>query len=231
MQPRLRAVSPETRQATSPLAAARVGRRLTVEEAAARSGLDPETIKCLEEGRIYRFPSVDAAIGAALVYATAIGVSAREARELAGRPVKRDRRSFPRTLAVVVVAAAAAALGWFVVVPEVEREARERTAVVDPASQLPPPWEIRVDVFNGTEVPNAATTVANEIGGPLAYRIGTVENAERLDYVQTRVYYPVGSEEIAKRLAAQLRVETAALPATGEKNRLLVIVGRDRAGG
>jgi LytR cell envelope-related transcriptional attenuator len=228
-QPRLR-VLPEELPETSPLAAARVRRRLTVEEAAARSGLAVEDVKRLEERRIYSFPSVDQAIGAALVYATAIGVSAREARELAGLPVAAERWSLRRWLAVLVFAAAAAVLGWFVVVPEVRPEDENRTAIVHPASQLPPPWEIRVDVFNGTKVSNAATTLANEIGGPLAYRIGTVENAERLDYVETRVYYPAGSEEIAKRLAGQLGLETAALPGRGEEDRLLVIVGRDRAG-
>jgi hypothetical protein len=103
--------------------------------------------------------------------------------------------------------------------------------VVSFENRLPPPWEIRVDVFNGTEVPNAATRVANEIGGPLAYRIGTVENANRLDYVATRVYYPPGSETIAKRLADELGVETAALPGKPEPNRLVVIVGSDVARG
>ncbi|MBD0291901.1 MAG: LytR C-terminal domain-containing protein, partial [Thermoleophilia bacterium] len=98
------------------------------------------------------------------------------------------------------------------------------------AHVLPPPWQVRVDVFNGTRRPNAATRLANEIGGPLAYRIGTVENAERLDYVETRVYYPRGSEELARRLADELGVETAALPgASGTPNRLIVIVGEDRA--
>jgi hypothetical protein len=231
MQPQLRVLAAETGSATSPLAAARVRRRLSLEEAAARSGLDLEDVKCLEERRIYRFPSVDEAIAAALVYATALGVSEREARELAGLPVDPERRSLRRWVAILTFAAAATALGWFVAVPELRPEPKERTAIVDPASQLPPPWEIRVDVFNGTEVPNAATIVANEVGGPLAYRIGTVENAERLDYVETRVYYPAGSDDIAKRLAAQLRVETAALPGAGEENRLVVIVGRDRAGG
>jgi hypothetical protein len=230
-EPRLSVLGPASEPETSPLAVARVRRRMTVEEAAARSGLGVEDVKCLEERRIYRFPSVDDAIAAALVYATAIGVSAREARALAGLPVGPERWSLRRWLAIVAFAAAAAALGWFVVVPEIRPDAKEDTAVVDPVSQLPPPWEIRVDVFNGTEVPNAATLLANEIGGPLAYRIGTVENAERLDYVETRVYYPAGSEDIAKRLAAQLGVETAALPGRGEKNRLVVIVGRDRAGG
>jgi transcriptional regulator with XRE-family HTH domain len=230
LQPRLRALREDSPE-PSPLAAARIRRRLTVEEAAARSGLALEDVKRLEERRIYSFPSVDRAIAAALVYGTALGISVREARELAGLSVAPERWSLRRRLAVLVVAAAAALLAWFVVIPEVRPEPQDSTAIVDAASQLPPPWEIRIDVFNGTEVPNAATSLANEIGGPLAYRIGTVENAERLDYVETRVYYPAGSEEIAQRLAGQLDVETAALPGGGEENRLVVIVGRDHAGG
>jgi hypothetical protein len=79
-------------------------------------------------------------------------------------------------------------------------------------------------------MPNAATLMANEVAGPLAYRLGTVENAERLDYVQTRVYYPPGSQEIAKRLADDLGVQTTALPTGDDANRLVVIVGLDRAG-
>jgi LytR cell envelope-related transcriptional attenuator len=230
-QLRLRIRAPERPPPTAPLAAARLRRRMTVEEAAARSGLAVEDVKCLEERRIYRFPSVDDAIGAALVYATAIGISAREARELAGLPAAPEHWSLRRWLAILAFAATAAALAWFVVVPELRPEGDERTAVVDRTSRLPPPWEIRVDVFNGTKVPNAATVLANEIGGPLAHRIGTVENAERLDYVETRVYYPAGGHDIARRLADQLGVETAALPGAGEKNRLVVIVGRDRAVG
>ena len=204
---------------------------MTVEEAAARARLRAEDVRSLEEGRIYRFPSVHEAIAAAIVYANALGIRDREVRELAGLPSgRRTAWSLRRWLAVAAFVLMAGALAWFAVVPEVRGTEDDRPAVGDLPESLPPPWEIRVDVFNGTTAPNAATVLANEIGGPLAYRIGTVENAERLDYVQTRVYYPPGSEEIAERLAAQLDVPTTALPSEGgEPNRLIVIVGRDRA--
>jgi hypothetical protein len=230
--PHLRVVQPDqTAAETSPLAAARVRRRLTVEEAAARARLPVDDVKSLEEGRIYRFPSVNEAIAATLVYATALGLSEREARQLAGLPVDPSRWSLRRWLAVVAFAAALGSLGWFVVLPEVRasEEAGTVSPVVEPS--LPPPWEIRVDIFNGTDVPNAATVLANEIGGPLAYRVGTVENADRLDYVQTRVYYPPGSAPIAERLADAIGVQTTALPSGKDPNRLIVIVGRDRAAG
>jgi LytR cell envelope-related transcriptional attenuator len=226
-------VEHDTRAAeSSPLAAARVRRRLTVEEAAARAGLELEDVKSLEEGRIYRFPSVNEALSATLVYATSLGMSEREARQLAGLPVGPYRWSLRRYLAFVAFAAALASLGWFVVLPEVRsnEEGANGSGSTIVAATLPPPWEIRVDVFNGTNVANAATLLANEIGGPLAYRVGTVENADRLDYVETRVYYPPGSEEIATRLAEAIGVQTTALPSGKDPNRLIVIVGRDRAG-
>lgn len=230
--PHLRVVQHDQAAAeTSPLAAARVRRRLTVEEAAARARLAVADVKSLEEARIYRFPSVNEAIAATLVYATALGLSEREARQLAGLPVGPSRWSLRRWLAVLAFAAALASLAWFVVLPEVRATEEAGTGSPVVAPTLPPPWEVRVDVFNGTDVPNAATVLANEIGGPLAYRVGTVENADRLDYVQTRVYYPPGSAAIAERLADAIGVQTTALPSGKDPNRLIVIVGRDRAAG
>jgi hypothetical protein len=55
--------------------------------------------------------------------------------------------------------------------------------------------------------------------------MGEVGNAERRDYRETRVYYPPGAEEIARRLANELGVETAALPAGDNPRRLVVIIG------
>jgi hypothetical protein len=95
--------------------------------------------------------------------------------------------------------------------------------------KLPPPWQIRVDVYNGTKTANAATEIANEIGGPLAYRIGDVDNADRTDYIETRVYFPPGASAIAGRLAEELGVATTELPGGKDKQRLVVIVGSDRA--
>ena len=225
----LRAVPPSPSVDTSPLGAARVRRRMTVEEVAARSGLSVDDIGCLEEGRIYRFPSVHDALAASLVYASAVGVTEREARQLAGLPVgPLPSWTVRRSFALLAFLAASLAL-VLVFGGNLLRDQAPGTTREAAAPTLPPPWEIRVDVFNGTEVPNAATQLANEVGGPLAYRLGTVENADRTDYVETRVYYPPGSAEIAVRLAEALDVETAALPGGADPNRLIVIVGRDRA--
>jgi LytR cell envelope-related transcriptional attenuator/Helix-turn-helix domain len=213
----------------SPLGAARVRRRLTVDEVAARARLDPADVTALEEGRIYRFRSVHHAVSAALVYATALGIDKREARRLAGLPVSRrlvEAWSLRRWTAAVAFAAACLALAWFGVRPELSPPAasatQARAAVAD--EQLPQPWEIEVDVFNGTRRANGATHVANDVAG-LAYRIGDVGNATRFDYRETRVYYPPGAEAIAERLARELGVRTAALPGGRNPRRLIVIVG------
>jgi hypothetical protein len=223
----------------SPLGAARARRRLTVEEAAARAELDPEAVKALEENRIYRFESTQAAITAALVYATALGISKREARRLAGLPVRPrivDALSLRRFVTAVGFCCALAALVWFVVLPRVDGDDEVAAVpVAQPAitldeealAGLPQPWEIEVDVLNGSGTASAATRLADEIAG-LAYRIGAVAKADSSAYPETRVYYPPGGEQIAQRLAAQLGVKTTALPGGGDPNRLVVIVGADR---
>src|SRR4051794_40547358 len=71
----------------SPLAAARLLRQLTVEEAARRAGLRTEEVEWLEDGRVYRFRTTDEALAVAAVYASALEVTHREARELAGLPI------------------------------------------------------------------------------------------------------------------------------------------------
>jgi LytR cell envelope-related transcriptional attenuator len=223
-------------QTESPLGAVRVRRRLTVEEAAIRARLHVDDVKALEENRLYRFPSIERAVAATLVYGTALGISEHEARELAGLPVpalapgprfRRVRRALPYAL-IVLLAAAVAVLALR---PGPIGSAAPVTvqSSAEAKVKLPPPWEIRVDVYNGTQTANAATEIANEIGGPLAYRIGDVDNAERRDYIETRVYFPPGASAIAARLAEELGVATTELPGGKDKRRLVVIVGSDRA--
>ncbi len=219
--------------ASSPLGAARLRRRLTIEEAAARAEMDVDALRSLEENRVWRFGSNADAIASALVYAAALGVSEREARELAGLPV-RPRLIEPwwrrRWLAVGSAACALAAGVALFLQPSLGRN--ESRAAIPPAvpskpapAKLPERWEIQVDVYNGTRVGNAAASVANDVAG-LAYRMGEVGNAKRRDYTKTLVYYPPGGEEIGRRLASELGVETAALPSGDDPLRLVVIVGR-----
>jgi hypothetical protein len=217
--------------AVSPLGAARLRRRLTLEEAAARAQMEVDQVKSLEENCMYRFGSNADALAAALVYATALGISEREARQIAGLPTGNrlvDPFSIRRTLAVVAFLAAACSFMWFSFRPEIsgkEGDAAAKPAAVTPAAKaLPEPWEIQVDVYNGTKAGNAGASMANEVAG-LAYRMGRVGNAKRQDYAKTLVYYPPGAAAIAERLARELGVGTAALPGGDDPKRLVVIVG------
>ena len=220
--------------AVSPLGAARLRRRLTLEEAAARAQMEVDQVKSLEENCMYRFGSNADALAAALVYATALGISEREARQIAGLPVTSrlvDPWSLRRTMAIFAFLAALGMLAWFGFRPELrgDQQASATPAAasqtpVAPAQALPEPWEIQVDVYNGTGAGNAAASMANRVAG-LAYQIGNVGNAKREDYTKTLVYYAPGGRGIAARLAKELGVGTAALPGGSNPNRLVVIVG------
>jgi LytR cell envelope-related transcriptional attenuator len=217
--------------AVSPLGAARLRRRLTLEEAAARAHMEVDQVKSLEENCMYRFGSNADALAAALVYATALGISEREARQIAGLPVASrfvDPWSLRRMAALGAFLAAAGMLMWFGFRPELTgNRTPDAAASGAPAalvSTLPEPWEIQVDVFNGTGTGNAAASMANRIAG-LAYHIGRVADAKRDDYERTLVYYPPGAEAIADRLAKSLGVGTAALPGGDDQKRLVVIIG------
>jgi len=220
--------------AVSPLGAARLRRRLTVEEAAARARMAVDQVKSLEENCMYRFGSNADALAAALVYATALGISEREARQIAGLPVASrlvDPWSLRRSMAICAFLAAVGALVWFGFRPELGSDsttaatpAPASQATGDPAAALPEPWEIQVDVYNGTGAGNAAASMANRVAG-LAYQIGKVGNAKRDDYRKTLVYYAPGGQAIAARLAHELGIGTAALPGGDNPNRLVVIVG------
>jgi LytR cell envelope-related transcriptional attenuator/helix-turn-helix protein len=219
--------------AVSPLGAARLRRRLTLEEAAARARMAVDQVKSLEENCMYRFGSNADALAAALVYATALGISEREARQIAGLPVGSrlvETWSLRRSMAILAFLAAVSVLVWFGLHPELRPDApvaatpAASQTPVGPTTALPQPWEIQVDVYNGTGAGNAAASMANKVAG-LAYQIGKVANATRDDYKRTLVYYPPGAQAIASRLGTQLGVGTAALPGGDNPKRLVVIVG------
>ena len=185
----------------------------------------------LEENRVYRFPTVEDALAMTLVYATALGISRREARRLAGLPVRPrlfDLWSLRRGVAAATFLAALGLLNWFAVLPRLTEgappAASAPVAAAVPEAALPQPWEIQVDVYNGSGTARAATLLANTIAG-LAYRIGNVGEAKRSDYLETRVYYPPGGRAIAERLARQLNVKTTPLPGGADPLRLVVVVG------
>jgi LytR cell envelope-related transcriptional attenuator len=216
--------------ATSPFGAARLSRRLTLEQAAARAHMDVDAVKSLEDNCVYRFGSNADAIAAALVYAASLRISEREARRIAGLPAtpRLDPWSFRRTLAALSFLLTCTALAWFVARPGLF-PATPAAAASGPARAaavpLPERWQIEVDVYNGTNIGNAAAAMANQVAG-LAYRMGAVGDAKQKNYARTLVYYPPGGEAIAKRLAGELGVGTAALPGGDNPRRLVVIVGR-----
>jgi hypothetical protein len=215
----------------SPFGAARLSRRLTLEQAAARANMDVDAVKSLEDNCVYRFGSNADALAAALVYAASLGITEREARGLAGLPVpsRLDPWSFRRTLAALAFLITCTMLAWFVAWPQVFPATPAAAAQPAPRRQaavpLPQRWQIQVDVFNGTNTGNAAASLANQIAG-LAYSMGAVGNAKQKNYQRTLVYYPPGAEAIAERLARELGVGTAALPGGDDPLRLVVIVGR-----
>jgi transcriptional regulator with XRE-family HTH domain len=209
----------------SPLASARLHRQLTLEEAARRTGLTTEQVEWLEQGRIYRFPSSDDALAAAVLYASGLRVEPREARELAGLPVPPAAvaNKHGRIAVLVGLLLATAALTATFLLPGDRRPspaARARAA----EAHLPPPWKIEVDVLNGAGDIDHTRRVASRIGA-LAYRIHRVARADRFDYQRTAVYFEPRGLPLGVRLARQLGVVALPLPAGTNPRRLVVIVG------
>jgi transcriptional regulator with XRE-family HTH domain len=209
-------------QRSSALAALRLQRKLTVEQAAKRASLWPDQVEWLEEGRLYRFPSSEAAVLALLRYATSLDVDHREALSLSGLPAgPAPPKPFGRWIAIGVsvflVAALTAALAFAV--------GRSGAKSSNAATQLLPPWRMTVDVLNGGGDINFTKQLASRIGS-FGYRIERVGRAGRFGYRQTVVYFEPGGEAFARRLADQLGCGSVA-PLPGGKNprRLVVIAG------
>jgi LytR cell envelope-related transcriptional attenuator len=212
-----------------PLAAARLRRQLTVERAAKLARLTPDEVSWLEEGRLYRFDSSESAVTALLLYSTALGVSRREARQLAGLPVlprptltdAKSKTAFGVGLSVVAATVAAALL-----LPGLVRGSSPEQVGASQAD-LPATWKISVDVLNGSGDMNYTRRVADRIGSK-AYRIERVSRADRFDYPETAVYFHTGGGRIAQRLAEELQVAAKPLPGRGDPKRLVVVVGPAR---
>lgn len=210
----------------SPLREARERRELTPRAVALRSGLTEEEIEWLEDGRMYRFPSQSAAIMAAVVYATAIGIDRAEARRLAGLPVGRRINVNARARLVVVglTAALLSALAVMVLVPNLQlTRTRTRTVEAIPNANLPAPWKLQINVENGSGDISWTREVASRIGA-MGYTIAHVGRADRFTYTQSTVFYGPGGRDVGLRLARQLGVGIQ--PTQGLTPRqLLVIVG------
>ena len=216
----------------SPLTAARIRRKLSQEEAAARAGIRPEEVGWLEEGRVYRFPSADDALQACILYASALGIDLREARTLAGLPLPPKQfgvNPLGRLVGVAAIAALLSAIAVAVTFSTLELGAgsSSTTTARRPGPSLPPPWRIQVDVLNGSGDINYTRRIADRITA-LGYRVRRVAPADRFDYPQTAVYYHPGGQPTAVRLAGQLGVTARPLPAGTDKLRHVVIVGPAR---
>jgi hypothetical protein len=207
----------------SALARARVHRQLTVEEAAKRAGLTSEEVGWIEDGRLYRFGSSEKATLALLLYATALGVSRREARRLAGLPLMEPTSSNRLFVLGGIVAIVLAVAAVFTLPQYFPRGGGDQAA----AQKLPPPWKVSVDVLNGGGDITYTRRLADRIGS-MAYQIKRVSRAQRFDYPKTAVYFPPGGEGIGLRLAEQLGVEARPLPA-GKNPRRLVVIAVPRA--
>jgi transcriptional regulator with XRE-family HTH domain len=218
----------------SPLASARLHRKLTIDEAARRAGLSPEQIQWLEEGRVYRFPLADDALIAVVLYATALGIEQDEARALARLPVEPKPDRFPRTrivsaaAAVVVLAALGVALLGGIGGSSRGFGASSGTRV-RPTQSLPPTWKLSVDVLNGGGDIYYTRALASKIGA-LGYKIRRVTKANRFDYPDTAVYFEPGGDAYGARLGHQLGVEAKPLPGGSNPRRLVVIAGAPRVG-
>src|SRR3954452_20617669 len=125
----------------SPLARARLHRQLTVEETARRAGISVEEVRWLEEGRVYRFARPDDAPAGTVLYASALGIENREARQLAGLPVPPGPIERNPVSRLVVIGAVVVALAVFATLLVVPRSGGNHTAAVQNAI-LPAPWRI-----------------------------------------------------------------------------------------
>lgn len=217
----------ETGGERSPLAAARLHRQLTVAAAARRAGIPEEEARWLEEGRIYRFRSTDAAMLSLLLYATGLGMDHREAKELAGLPVPPKPFEPGIRSRIVVVAAIAALIAALLTAVGFSQLGDTATLkpLPPPGSQLPAPWKIEVDVLDGSHNIVRARSIASKIGA-FGYQIARVTKAPLRNYPRTVVYYEPGGDKLAARLAHQLGTTTAPLPGGKNPKRLVVIVGK-----
>jgi transcriptional regulator with XRE-family HTH domain len=208
----------------SPLAQAREHHGLSVTQVAYRSGLSEQEIEWLEEGRIYRFPSQNQAILAAVLYASTVGIDRYEARRLAGLPVVGISRVNAKARLIVVggVAALLSALAVMMLVPNL-RLTQTRTVEAIPNANLLPPWKLKVTVENGNGDISWTRQLASRIGA-MGYTISKVGRADRFDYPSTTVYYGTDGHDVGLRLARQLNARTAEAPGL-TKRQLLVVVG------
>jgi transcriptional regulator with XRE-family HTH domain len=214
----------------SPLARARIHRQLTLEETARRAGITADEAKWLEEGRVYRFPTADDALLAAILYGSALGIDNREARELAGLPVPPTPVHRSPLARLIVLGAILIAVTVAAAIALISHTGGRAQGTSAPTQVLPPPWRVDVSVLNGSGDINYTRQVASHIQAQ-GYQIDHVGRADSFDYLQTAVYFPPHCEGLALRLARQMGVATKPLPGGSGPCKLFVIVGPARGPG
>ena len=208
--------------------------------------MDPDAVRALEEGRLHRFPSLQDAVAAATVYAASLGISEREAKRLAGLPVRPrllQTWSIRRLGAAAAFGASAGLLAWFVLVPRLDNEGAPPLPTAAPAPIVPTPalperWEIRVDVLNGSKAAGAATpTSRRQDGGSLAARVARAlsnDPRSRRTASLASISRPAPwrrrvrlrrDRRAPRRCRGELGIGTAALPGGKNPLRLYVIIG------
>ena len=227
-------VAEQERGARSPFRPRASAAACSVEDAARRAGIPPDHVRWLEEARVYRFPSTDAALTASLLLASALDVDpARGPLAVPGLsrlPVRRGLRG-RMLVAVAVLAAAGALAAAFTLLAGTGSTNHGRSSRPLPAKPLPPPWRILVDVLNGTGDIVRTRQVASRIQAPSPTRSGAWGAPTGSTIAQTAVYYERGGRASAIRLARRLGVITRPLPGGTNAQRLVVVVGPQRGPG
>ena len=185
----------------------------------------------LEEGRVYRFRTPDDALLALLLYATALGIDHREARELAGLAGPRTVQGQPARQA----RGARRASRWrrlHSLPPSCSPAARAARArgggyPLVAEAKLPKPWQIAVDVRNGSGNITYTRRVASRVGA-LGYRVARVGRAEPLRLPGDGGLLRAGRRARGRAARPPLGVGPSRSPAATTRRRLVVVVGPQR---
>lgn len=215
--------------AATVFATARTRRQLSREEVAQRSGITPEQVGWLEEGRVYAFRTPEDALAAATLLTSGLGIDNHEARELAGLPVlPRSIQRNPRgRLGAAAALAIVAVLGAVMLGYALHDTAGRVLSLKSAGPVLPQPWKIKVDVQNGSGDINYTRQVASRIAA-LGYQVVAVKRANNFKYKHTTVFFSDAGKgrALAERLSGSLGgVVVLPLPNGRNPLRLDIIVG------
>ena len=184
----------------------------------------------LEEGRVYRFSSPDDALLALLLYATALGLDHREARELAGLPV--PPKPFEANLRARLAVLGAIALAAIALVARSRSRGAPRSASGRRRLRSSPRQSSRSrGRSRSTSATAAATSPTHAASRHGSVRSGTASPASAAPTASTtRRRRSTTSWAARRRRAARPRAPRHSKPLPGGDNprRLVVVVGPQR---